>query len=85
MGHDDSVHAVGGWPGYDPELAAPLRVTVAVTVNGKVRAQMEVDAGTPAVELERRALEVPRITALLDGRPPRNVIAVVDRIVNVVV
>jgi len=84
-GHEDSVHARGGWPQYDADLARPQRVTIAVTVNGKRRAEFETDAGTPAAELERVTLELPRIAELLGGRVPLNVVSVVDRIVNVVV
>jgi leucyl-tRNA synthetase len=84
-GHEDSVHARGGWPQHDPALAELERITIAVTVNGKRRAQLEVDAGTPEAELERRALALPRIIELLGGRTPRDVIARVDRIVNIVV
>jgi leucyl-tRNA synthetase len=84
-GHDTSVHARGGWPEHDPELAARPEVEVAVQVNGKLRATMVVPAGTGADDLRQRALELPRIVALLDGGEPRKVIAVVDRVVNVVV
>ena len=84
-GHDGSVHDRGTWPAYDAELARPQRVTVAVSVNGKRRAEIEVDAGASEDDLRRLALEQPRIVALLAGREPRNVVAVVDRIVNVVV
>ena len=85
MGNDGSVHATGGWPRYDPELARVQRVTVAVTVNGKVRDQLDVDAGTDQDQLRRLALEQPRIREVLDGREPSKVVAVVDRIVNIVV
>src|SRR4029077_10753176 len=36
-GHHESVHARGGWPVHDPELAARLEVDVAVQVNGRLR------------------------------------------------
>jgi leucyl-tRNA synthetase len=84
MGHDGSVHARGGWPAYDTELAALQRVTIAVQINGKVRAQFEVEAGTTEADLEQLALEQPRVVELLGGKQPRKVIAVVDRIVNIV-
>ncbi|MFN2581451.1 MAG: leucine--tRNA ligase [Candidatus Dormibacteria bacterium] len=84
-GHDDSAHARGGWPEHDSDLARAQRVTVAVQVNGKVRAQLEVDAGTSAEELTRLALEQPRVREQLNGQQPRKVVAVVDRIVNVVI
>jgi leucyl-tRNA synthetase len=79
------VHATGGWPPYDPDLARVQRVTVAVTVNGKVRDQLEVEAGTDQDQLRRLALQLPRIRELLEGREPSKVVAVVDRIVNIVV
>jgi leucyl-tRNA synthetase len=84
-GHDESVHAPGTWPQHDESLAALQRVTIAVQVNGKVRGQLEVDAGTPASELERMALELPKVKALIDGQRPQKVVAVVDRVVNVVI
>jgi leucyl-tRNA synthetase len=83
-GHEDSVHARGTWPTYDAELAAPLRANIAITVNGKRRAEFEVDAGTPQADLSALALAHPRVVELLGGREPRQVIAVVDRIVNIV-
>jgi leucyl-tRNA synthetase len=84
-GRDGSVHERGAWPEYDIELARPERVSVAVTVNGKRRAEFEADAGTAADDLERQALILPRIAEILDGRQPKRVVAVVDRIVNIVV
>jgi leucyl-tRNA synthetase len=54
-------------------------------VNGKLRATFECEAGTAAAELEGLALAQPRVVELLAGRPPRKVVAVPDRIVNLVV
>ena len=84
-GHDSSVHARGGWPAHDPELAARREVEIAVQVNGKLRATMTVPAGTAAEDLRQRALELPRIVELLAGAQPGKVVAVVDRVVNLVV
>ncbi len=84
-GHDASVHERGTWPAYDAALAAPLRATVAITVDGKRRGEVEVDAGTPEAKLKELALANPRVVELLAGRTPRAVIAVVDRIVNIVI
>jgi leucyl-tRNA synthetase len=83
-GHEDSVHERGTWPAYDAELAAPLRATVAITVDGKLRGEFEVDAGTSQADLSALALANPRVVELLGGRTPRKVIAVIDRIVNIV-
>jgi leucyl-tRNA synthetase len=84
-GHDGSVHRRGGWPEHDPALAARLEVEVAVQVNGKLRGTLTVPAGTGEDLLRQRALELPRITAILAGAEPRKVVAVIDRVVNVVV
>jgi leucyl-tRNA synthetase len=84
IGRDTSVHEPGTWPAYDAELAAPRRASVAITVNGKRRAELEVDAGTSEQGLKDLALAHPRVVELLAGRTPRAVIAVVDRIVNIV-
>jgi leucyl-tRNA synthetase len=83
-GHEDSVHARGTWPAYDAELAVPLRASIAITVDGKRRGEFEVDAGTSEAKLTELALVHPRVIELLDGRAPAKVIAVVDRIVNIV-
>ena len=84
-GHDSSVHAPGGWPEHDPHLAARVEVEVAVQVNGKLRATMTVPAGTGEEDLRQRALELPRIVELLGEAEPRKVVAVIDRVVNLVV
>ncbi|MGA7987411.1 MAG: leucine--tRNA ligase [Candidatus Dormiibacterota bacterium] len=84
LGHETSVHERGTWPAYDSELAAPQRATVAITVNGKRRAEIEVDAGTAESTLKELALAQPRVVELLGGQTPRTIIAVVDRIVNIV-
>jgi leucyl-tRNA synthetase len=85
MDHGDSVHAPGSWPAHDDSLAAVGQVTIAIQVNGKLRDQMEVAAGTGERELIERARARPHIVELLAGREPRKVVAVVDRVVNLVV
>jgi leucyl-tRNA synthetase len=84
IGEPGSVHDAG-WPAHDPGLAAATVVTVPVAVNGRRRATLEVPAGTPPEELERRALALPRIAELLAGRTPHRVVTVPDRMVNLVV
>jgi leucyl-tRNA synthetase len=83
LGERGSVHDAP-WPARPPEPDAGPRVTVPVAIDGKPRARLEVPAGTGAGELERLALGLPRIAELLDGRVPSRVVAVPDRIVNLV-
>jgi leucyl-tRNA synthetase len=56
-----------------------------VQVNGKKRDDVEVAADAGEDELRAAALASPRVRALLGDRPPRNVIVVPGRLVNVVV
>src|SRR3954468_23302225 len=73
------------FPEADPALLADERVSVAVQVNGKVRAVLEHPAGADRDELEAAARGHERIAGLLDGREIRRVIVVPDRIVTSVV
>jgi leucyl-tRNA synthetase len=84
IGQPYSVHQQA-WPIYDEELAAEQMVEVVIQVNGRVREHMVVPAGLAIDEVEREALALPKIRALMDGRTIRKVVVVPDRLVNVVV
>ena len=73
------------WPDYDPEATKAEEITVVLQVNGKVRAQLEVPAGTSEEELEKLALANERVAKFRDGKPIRKLVVVPDRLVNVVV
>ena len=55
-----------------------------VQVNGKRRGEITVAKGAPNAEVEKQALSLDAVARMLDGKPPRKVIIVPDRIVNVV-
>ena len=73
------------FPQADPALLAEERVSIAVQVNGKVRAVLEHAPGASRDELEEAARGHARVAELLDGTEVRRVIVVPDRIVNFVV
>ena len=83
-GGEASVH-LQRWPSFDASLAAATSVTIVIQVSGKVRDRIEVPAGTPEAELKALALRSPKVQAALNGGSPLKVIAVPDRLVNVVV
>jgi leucyl-tRNA synthetase len=72
------------WPQADAALIRDDSVTVAVQVNGKLRATIELPRDCDKALAESAALGDERIRRLLDGKPPRKVIVVPNRIVNVV-
>jgi leucyl-tRNA synthetase len=73
------------WPSFIEALTKVDTVTYAVQINGKLRATRQVKQGTERAEVERIALDLPEIIRALDGKPPKKVIFVPNRIVNVVV
>jgi leucyl-tRNA synthetase len=83
LGHKTLV-ATEAWPQLEPALLVETTITLPVQVNGKKRAEVTVarDATNTAIEAAVLALEA--IQRALDGKPPRKVIVVPQRIVNVV-
>ncbi|MBI4084049.1 MAG: leucine--tRNA ligase [Candidatus Lambdaproteobacteria bacterium] len=78
-----SIH-VQPWPRCDPALATEARVTVIVQVNGKVRDRIELPLGTPADRMQAAALEQPKVRDALGKLAVRKVIAVENKLVNIV-
>ncbi|MCL5776660.1 leucine--tRNA ligase [Limibaculum sp. FT325] len=72
------------WPVADPALARDERITLPVQINGKKRAEIEVEREADAPTIEGLALALPDVQRYLEGRPPKKVIVVPGRIVNVV-
>jgi len=83
LGHA-TLLATAAWPQADPALARDEQVTIAVQVNGKLRGTVELPRNAAAPEVEEAALALPQVTRMLEGRPPRKVVVVPNRIVNVV-
>ncbi|MBR2891636.1 MAG: leucine--tRNA ligase [Bacilli bacterium] len=72
------------WPKYDDSKTINNQVTVVVQINGKLRDKLEVASDTSKEELEKQALELPRIKELLNGLTIRKVIVVPNKLVNIV-
>ena len=73
------------WPDYDPDLSRESEVEIVVQVNGKVRARMVVAAGTDSQGLISLAKDDEKIQVLLEGKTVVKVIAVPDKLINLVV
>jgi leucyl-tRNA synthetase len=84
LGGPFSVHQQA-WPEFDPALGADETLVIPVQVNGKLRARLEVAAGTPEDEIRRQALAAPAVQKYLAGRADPKVIYVPGRLVNIVV
>ncbi len=83
LGHDRSVH-LEPWPKFDPDLARDELVTVVVQINGKVRDRLQVGAGAAEEEVRGMALSSPAVMRHLEGKPPRKIIYVPDKLLSIV-
>ena len=78
-----SVH-LQSWPVHDPEKAAADAVTLVIQINGKVRARLEIPADTDPGQLERLAMEQPKVREALKNKTVRRVIPIGNKLINIV-
>ena len=81
---NDGLIADAPWPTVDPALLVDDEVTIAIQVNGKLRDTLTMPKGTPRDTIEAAALASANVVRLLDGKTPKKVIVVPDRLVNLV-
>lgn len=73
------------WPAVDQALLVDDMITIAVQLNGKRRAELKIARNAGKDETEAAAMALDAVVKALDGRQPKKVIVVPQRIVNVVV
>lgn len=73
------------WPQADEALTIDAAVTVAVQVNGKLRGTVDLPRNSPDDTAREAALALPAVSRLLADGPPRRIVVVQNRIVNVVI
>ena len=83
LGGTDSVHRQN-WPVLDPEALVQDTVDVVIQVKGKVRGTIKVPSDADKSTLEQLALASEVAAKWLDGQPPRRVIVVPGKLVNLV-
>ncbi|MFH1158437.1 MAG: class I tRNA ligase family protein, partial [Pseudomonadota bacterium] len=73
------------WPVAEAKWVCRDEVVIAIQVNGKLRATITLPKDMDQSQAEKAALGEPKIQKALDGKSPRKVIVVPNRIINVVV
>ncbi|MCS0502536.1 leucine--tRNA ligase [Ancylobacter mangrovi] len=76
--------AEAGWPEIDPALLMEDTVTLPIQINGKRRGEITVPKEASPGEVEKAVLALELVSQALDGRAPKRIIVVPQRIVNVV-
>jgi len=84
LGHRESL-AYEPWPSFDPALMRGDTVTVAVQVNGKLRATLELPRGVDQATAQSAALGDERVKRHVDGGTVQKAIYVPDKLLNLVI
>ena len=84
LGNDTTV-CDAKWPEFNEAYLVEQSVKYVVSFNGKPRFNIEVATGTDKAEVERLALSNEAAAKWLDGKTPKKVIVVPNKIVNVVI
>ena len=84
LGHTDTI-AFEAWPAYDDSKIAEAEKEIAVQVNGKVRATINVLVDESEDSMKEKALSCENVIKHLDGKEVVKVIVIKGKIVNIVV
>ena len=84
LGHTGSVGDVA-WPAYDEAALVKSEVEIVVQINGKVKSRMNVPGEMTREAMQEYCLADPEVQALIEGKNVVKVIAVPDRLINIVV
>ncbi|WP_035586456.1 leucine--tRNA ligase [Hippea jasoniae] len=83
-GHSGLI-AYEQWPKYDSKALIKDKVTIAITVNGKLRDTIEADAGLGEDEIFEKAIQSAKVKRHIDGKTVIKKIYVKDKLLNIVV
>jgi leucyl-tRNA synthetase len=84
LGHAETVLEDQPWPTVDPAALVRDTLKLAVQINGKLRATIELAANASKEDAEAAARAQPQVVHFLEGMSVRKVIVVPGKIVNIV-
>jgi leucyl-tRNA synthetase len=84
LGGGAGLAANQSWPEHAAALVTDSEITLPVQINGKKRGDLTIARDADQAAVEEAALALDFVRKALEGRPPRKVIVVPQRIVNVV-
>ncbi len=83
-GNTDTL-AYAPWPAVDPAMLTEDEFEYPISFNGKVRFKLAFAVGTPNAEIEAAVLANETSQKWLEGKAPKKIIVVPNKIVNVVI
>lgn len=84
LGHSESI-TVNVFPAFDEQYLTESSFDYPVQINGKVRFKQTVAVGLSPQDIEKEVMNGEEIHKWLEGKAPKKVIVVPNRIVNIVV
>ncbi|HEY4650729.1 MAG TPA: class I tRNA ligase family protein, partial [Pontibacter sp.] len=84
LGHTESI-SYAAFPEFKEEYLVENTFEYPVSVNGKTRAKMTFALDAPREEMEKAVLADDQVTKFFDGKAPKKIIIVPNKIINVVV
>ena len=83
LGHTESL-SEAEWPTFKEELTVESTIEIVLQVNGKVKTKREIELDMSKEDLEQLALADETIQAEISGKTVRKIIAIPNRLVNIV-
>ena len=84
LGHTDTIH-VNHWPKWDEKYLVSDVMTIIVQVNGKLRSKLELPADIDQQGVEAAALADTNVQKFTNNKPPKKMVYVPGKLVNVVI
>ncbi|QPC47286.1 leucine--tRNA ligase [Mangrovibacillus cuniculi] len=84
LGYSETV-TYEAWPTFDESKLVDNEIEIVVQVNGKVKAKLLIPATATREEMQEIALNDARVVESMEGKTVRKVIAVPQKLVNIVV
>ena len=84
LGFEGSVHDQK-WPEYDEEALVKDTIEIVVQMNGRIKEKLNIAGGLSREEMEKTAMEDEKVKELIKDKNVVKVIAVPDKLINIVV
>jgi len=84
FGHSDTI-TYATFPVFNEEFTVDNTFHYPVSFNGKMRFQLELSLNLSVSEIEQAVLKAPETEKWLKGKPPRKIIVVPKKIINIVI
>ncbi len=82
---EEGLITTAPWPVADPAMLVEDTITMPIQINGKRRAEIQVASDASKDAVEQIVMGLDAVQRALDGTPPKKLIVVPGRIVNIVI